>query len=210
VVCRPPPAPVQCGHDRSAALCADTRGPGLGCHGVHGSTASSEWSPGDAGGDRVSRAERRLSRAIRITPPEDSDRYASEWRGDLSSAAELGISPLEVARGAGRVAWRLRVRRWGRVLAGTEGWARAAVAWVGVLAILPVPLVFGGPLLQIPASMVVALHLAPRSSTGGQRGADAWHRGSVAGVHGRLLVALGRGLRCGRRKPASARHHEVG
>ena len=121
-----------------------------------------QCSPRDARGDGVSRAERRLNRAIRITPPEDRDRYAGEWRGDLTSAAELGISPLEVARGAGRVAWRRRVRRWGRVLAGTEGGGRAALAWAGVLAILPIPLVFGGPLIliAIPGSMVVALHLA--------------------------------------------------
>lgn len=48
----------------------------------------------------MSRAERRLARALRITPAADRDRYGSEWRGDLGSAAELGISPLEVARGA--------------------------------------------------------------------------------------------------------------
>ena len=110
----------------------------------------------------MSRTGRRLSRAIRITPAGDRDRYASEWRGDLESAAELGISPLEVARGATRAAWRLRLQHWGRTLSGAEGGRRATAAWVVVVAIAPIPLLFGGPLLLlvIPGSMVVALHLA--------------------------------------------------
>jgi hypothetical protein len=110
----------------------------------------------------MSRAERRLNRAIRITPPADRDRYGSEWHGDLGSASELGISPLEVARGATRAAWRLRLQHWGRALSGAEGRRRATAAWALVVAILPIPLLFGGPLLLlvIPGSMVVALHLA--------------------------------------------------
>jgi hypothetical protein len=110
----------------------------------------------------MSRAGRRLNRAIKITPARDRDRYASEWRGDLESAAELGISPLEVARGATRAAWRLRLQHLGRSLSGAEGGRRATAAWALVVAILPIPLLFGGPLLLlvIPGSMVVALHLA--------------------------------------------------
>jgi hypothetical protein len=110
----------------------------------------------------MSLAARRLNRAIRITPPLDRDRYAEEWRYDMSAAAELGISPWEVVRGATRVAWRLRVRLWGRDLAGAEGGGRAIGAWALVVAILPIPLLIGGPilLLVIPAAMVVALVLA--------------------------------------------------
>jgi hypothetical protein len=113
----------------------------------------------------MSRAGRSLNRAIRITPAQDRDRYASEWRGDLESAAELGISPLEVARGARRAAWRLRFQHWGRSLSGAAGGRRATAAWALVVAILPIPLLFGGPLLLlvIPGSMVVALHLARHS-----------------------------------------------
>ena len=109
----------------------------------------------------MSLAARRLNRAIQITPPVDRDRYADEWRYDMSSAAELGISPWDVVRGATRVAWRLRVRLWGRNLAGAEGGGRAIGAWALVVAILPVPLLIGGPLLLlvIPAAMVVALVL---------------------------------------------------
>lgn len=109
----------------------------------------------------MSRAERRLARALRIAPAADRDRYASEWRGDLGSAAELGVSLLEVARGATRAAWRLRLQHWGRALSGAEGGRRATAAWAVVVAVLPVPLLFGGPLLLlvIPGSMVVALHL---------------------------------------------------
>ncbi len=108
---------------------------------------------------------RRLNRAVRITPARDRDRYASEWRGDLESAADLGISPREVARGATRAAWRLRLQHWGRTLSGAEGGRRATAAWALVVAILPIPLLFGGPLLLlvIPGSMVVALHLARHS-----------------------------------------------
>ena len=64
-----------------------------------------------AGGGGVSRAARRVSRAIRITPSVDRDRYAEEWGCDMSSAAELGIPTWDVAV-AIRVAWRLRVRLW--------------------------------------------------------------------------------------------------
>lgn len=109
----------------------------------------------------MSRAERRLNRAVRITPAEDRDRYASEWRGDLSSAAELGISPREVARGAIRVAWRLRAGRWGRILIGAEGGGRAAVAWVLVVASLPVAfLILPALWLGLPVAMMVVLRLA--------------------------------------------------
>jgi hypothetical protein len=110
----------------------------------------------------MSRAGRRLNRAIRITPARDRDRYAREWGCDVSSAAEMGISPVEVARGATRVAWSLRLQYWGSALSGAEGGRRATAAWAVVVAILPVPLLFGGPLLLlvIPGSMVVALHLA--------------------------------------------------
>ena len=109
----------------------------------------------------MSRAARRLNRAIQITPPLDRDRYAREWRCDMSAAAELGLSPMEVARGASRVAWRLRVQRWGRTLSGAEGGGRAAVAWASVLASLPVLFLVGGILspLVIPAAIVVALCL---------------------------------------------------
>ena len=129
---------------------------------MYGGNTSSKWSPRDAGGGGVSLAARRLNRAIQITPPVDRDRYADEWRYDTSSAAELGISPWDVVRGATRVAWRLRVRLWGRNLAGAEGGGRAIGAWALVVAILPVPLLIGGPLLLlvVPAAMVVALVLA--------------------------------------------------
>jgi hypothetical protein len=79
----------------------------------------------------------------------------------VSSAAEAGISPVDVARGATRVAWRLRVLLWGRTLAGEEGGGRATAAWALVVASLPLAFLLGGPLLLlvIPASMVVALFL---------------------------------------------------
>jgi predicted nucleic acid-binding protein len=110
----------------------------------------------------MSRAERRLNRAIKIMPPRDRDRYVGEWRCDLSSAAEVGISPAEVARGATRVAWSLRRRAWAQNLSGAEGARRATVAWAWVVALLLVLLVFGSwlSLLSIPASMVVAVRLA--------------------------------------------------
>ena len=109
----------------------------------------------------MSRAARGLNRAIQITPSTDRDRYAREWRCDMSAAVELGLTPMEVARGASRVAWRLRVQRWGRTLSGAEGGGRAAVAWASVLASLPVLFLVGGILspLVIPAAIVVALGL---------------------------------------------------
>lgn len=120
----------------------------------------------------MSRAARRLRHAIRITPPGDRDRYADEWRYDVSSAAELGISPMEVANSATRVAWRLRVRRWGRTLAGAEGGGRATLAWVSVLASLPVLFLIGGPLAAIvlPAAILVALFLVHQDQRSSRMG----------------------------------------
>jgi len=110
----------------------------------------------------MSRAGRRLNRALRVTPPAYRERYGSEWRGDLEAAAELGISPLEVARGATRAAWRLRLQCWGRSLSGAEGGRRAAAAWAVAVPVLLVGLLMSGWLflLVIPGSMVVALVLA--------------------------------------------------
>jgi hypothetical protein len=106
----------------------------------------------------MSRAERRLNRALRVTPAADRDRYGSEWRGDLESAAELGIPPLEVARGASRIAWRLRIQQWGRILTGAEGGGRAAVAWSLVVVSMPVAfLILPALWLVLPVAMVVVL-----------------------------------------------------
>ncbi|PFG34655.1 hypothetical protein [Sanguibacter antarcticus] len=77
----------------------------------------------------------------------------------MDGAIELGLSPAEVARGARRVAWRLRVQSWERALSGAEGGRRAAFAWAGVLASLPVLFMVGGVLapLVVPAALLVAL-----------------------------------------------------
>jgi len=119
----------------------------------------------------MSRAERRLNRAVRITPAAERDRYASEWRGDLSSAAELGISPAEVARGASRIARRLRLQRWGRILTGAEGDGRAAVAWAMVFASMPVAFLILPALWLVPPVAMVVLLRAARQ--GPWRGTDS-------------------------------------
>lgn len=114
----------------------------------------------------MNRAERRLHRAIRITPPGDRERYADEWRGDLAAAEELGLSPADVARGASRVAWHLRARYSVRTLAGAEGGGKATVAWAAMVLSVPVVLLLIGGIgmLAIPAVMVAAVIVAARSA----------------------------------------------
>lgn len=97
----------------------------------------------------------------------DRDRYAREWRGDMAGAVELGLSPAEVARGASRVAWRLRVQSWGGALSGAEGGRKAVFAWAWVLASLPILFMVGGVLAPfvIPATILVALLVTRQGSS---------------------------------------------
>lgn len=129
--------------------------------------SSPQKSARDSGGGGVSRAARRVNRAIQITPPSERERYAREWHGDLDAAADLGIAPMQIARGARRIAWRLRGRRWAMTLSGKRGGVRAAVAWISVLASLPVLFLVGGFLapLVVPGAIVVALSVAPRGQS---------------------------------------------
>ncbi|GGP57199.1 hypothetical protein [Saccharothrix coeruleofusca] len=44
--------------------------------------------------------------------PADRARYLEQWRADVLGAAELGLSPLGVALGAARTAFRLKKPLW--------------------------------------------------------------------------------------------------
>jgi hypothetical protein len=113
----------------------------------------------------VSRTSRRLVRAIRVAPAADRERYAPEWLGDAQAAASLGLPASQVARGATRIAWRLRLRRTRRVLAGAEGPWRALGGWAAVAVIAPLAHFLGGPLLllALPVALLSPLLLVFRS-----------------------------------------------
>ena len=110
----------------------------------------------------MSKAERGVERAIRLTPAADRERWEPEWRGDLHVAQQEGTAAAaEVGKGARRVAWRLRRRQVERIFTGDRGVLAALGAWllVGVAAVAA--FLFGGPVLALVALgfMVLAVVL---------------------------------------------------
>jgi hypothetical protein len=93
-------------------------------------------------------SRQRVERAIRLTPPADRERYATEWRHDVVQAAEHSQQQAQdVARAATRMAVRLQGRRVEHALLGRRGIGVAVAAWVLLCALVIAALLFGGPVL---------------------------------------------------------------
>lgn len=99
----------------------------------------------------MTKAERRLERALRLTPPVDRARRESEWRADFVDARRQGLEE-EVARATRSMAVRLRLRQTGRVLFGSNGAGAAILAW-SVLCVI----VLAASLVASPVIMIVFL-----------------------------------------------------
>jgi hypothetical protein len=111
----------------------------------------------------MTKAEKGVERAIRLTPAADRDRWEPEWRGDLHAAQQQGATAAaEVSRGARRVAWRLRRRQVERIFTGDRGLLVAMGAWLLVIVAAVAAFLFGGPVLALVALgfMVLAVVLA--------------------------------------------------
>src|SRR3954469_24093029 len=81
--------------------------------------------------------EQKVRRAVRIVPAHARDRYEPEWRSDLDEAASMGLSERTVAKGATRMAWRLRGNWLAELFLGRRGlagWLKA----VGLFLLLTV------------------------------------------------------------------------
>jgi hypothetical protein len=106
----------------------------------------------------MSKAEREVEWAIRMTPVADRDRWEPEWRGDLQAAQQDGpAAAAEVSKGARRIAWRLRRRQVEGIFTGGSGLPAAAGAWLLVAVAALGAFLFGGPLLAIVALLFLAL-----------------------------------------------------
>lgn len=101
-------------------------------------------------------AERRVDRAIRITPREDRDRYANEWRSDLEAGPHHGVDRSDVAKGALAMAVRLRLRQVSNAFTGGKGAFVAIGCWAALVFLGILGLLFGQlPLLLFLAALVV-------------------------------------------------------
>ncbi|QAY63943.1 hypothetical protein ET495_12710 [Xylanimonas allomyrinae] len=104
----------------------------------------------------MDKVERRVERAIRITPRADRDRYADEWRTDLADAPHYGLAQRDVAKGAVAMAVRLRIRQVEHAFTGGKGALVAAACWVGLALLGVAGLLFGQlPLLAFAAAVAV-------------------------------------------------------
>ena len=92
---------------------------------------------------------RDVRRAVRSTPHEERERYASEWSADVAGAREQGADPGEVARGARTMARRRRMRGVEGALVGRRGARRGLAAWGVVVAVLAAAALLGGVFLLI-------------------------------------------------------------
>jgi hypothetical protein len=95
----------------------------------------------------MTRAERRLERAVWVTPASQRSRYEHEWRGDLAAAAQQGLDEDGVSRGAMGMAVRLRVREIERLLLGGRGLVAAVLAWAVLLVVLVAAFLLGNVVL---------------------------------------------------------------
>ncbi len=105
----------------------------------------------------MSRAQRRVDRAVQWTPSQDWTRYEPEWRADLAAAERQGVDPGDVSRGALKLARRLRARQLERLLLGGRGLGRAAVGWVGVAGLALAAFLVGNVVLLALVLTVVLL-----------------------------------------------------
>lgn len=125
-------------------------------------------------------ADKRLARAIRVTPSADRARRVPEWEGDYAAASARGArSARQVARGAEKVAWELRRRQVERLLTGAAGAGRALTAWLGLAVVACAAFLFAGPALL---TLIVILILV---------GAVLLKAGSPSHWSHRLLMASG-------------------
>lgn len=104
---------------------------------------------------KMSRSERRLQRAVRLTPSADRARRAAEWRPDLAAARQQGLDEDDVSRAALYLAVRLRLRHTGRTLLGANGVGPAVLAWAELLAVL-IAAFFIGSLVLVFALLVLS------------------------------------------------------
>lgn len=91
--------------------------------------------------------EKLVERAIRMTPTQLRGRYAAEWRGDLISANSQGLNPKAVARGALKMATRLRLRQIEGFFTGADGPLAALAAWASLTVLAAASLAFGSLVL---------------------------------------------------------------
>jgi hypothetical protein len=105
----------------------------------------------------MSNPKQRIDRAIRLTPGVDRGRYAAEWRHDLASAAEHGLAPRDVGRGAMRLAIQLRARQVERVLLGGHGAVVALCSWLALVALLVLSSLLGGIVLLLTTVVLLVL-----------------------------------------------------
>ncbi|WP_028050799.1 hypothetical protein [Cellulomonas sp. URHD0024] len=101
----------------------------------------------------------RVDRAVRLTPRDDRPRYEPEWRTDLAEAQAQGLDAHDVARGAVRLAVRLRMGQLGHVLVGRSGAGPALGLWGGLGALLVATSLIGGPFVVLSLVAVVAVVL---------------------------------------------------
>ena len=107
-----------------------------------------------SGSLKKAKSERQLERAVRLTPSADRARREAEWRPDLAAARQQGLDEDDVSRAALSMAVRLRLRHTGRTLLGANGAGLAALAWVGLLAVL-IAAFFIGSLVLVFAVLIL-------------------------------------------------------
>jgi hypothetical protein len=109
----------------------------------------------------MDKTDRRMNRALRLTPASDRARYEEEWRRDLSDSRAAGADPDQVSRGALGMALQLRLRHAGNLLLGKSGPWRALSAWVVLAAVAVLALLLGNIILLlgliVAALAIVAL-----------------------------------------------------
>lgn len=104
-------------------------------------------------------ASEMVERAVRRLPTNDRERFADEWRHDVSAATDSETA-WQVARGARSMARRLWWRHAGLALLGMRGPTAFAIGWLIAIA-MAVPVLFGGPLFLLMG--VAALFLTVRA-----------------------------------------------
>jgi hypothetical protein len=104
----------------------------------------------------MSKSERRLERAVRLTPAAERARREPEWRADVAGARQNGLEEADVTRAARSMAVRLRGRQIGRVLLGARGVGAAVTGWVVLLLVVVAALLLGNVFLLL-AVLVLAV-----------------------------------------------------
>ena len=102
-------------------------------------------------------SDRRLRRAIRLTPKDERARYGEEWERDVSEADDASADSTGVVRGALSVALRRRARWAGHAQLGGRGIGTAVLRWLGIVVMMALAFLGGG---LFGVALVVALVLA--------------------------------------------------